>query len=107
MNEFFAKLINRLGIDPDQTNFVNPFLLAIGIVDLSQNITDDEAIRLIVRKAAQNLADAAEIRGNLTAYDRNFFLAKIRKTNFATMAAVLDDSTKQPASNSEARRRAI
>ena len=52
-------------------------------------MTHDEAIRLILNKAANNLADAGETWGTLSAYERNWFVARTRQTDFATMAAFL------------------
>ena len=49
---FSKKFVERLGIDPNKTNFATLFLLALGIIDSRQNMTDDEAMRLILNKAA-------------------------------------------------------
>ena len=102
MNEFLTKLIERLGIDPKNTNFVPLFLLAFGIIVTRQKITDDEAIRLILNKAANNLADAGEAWGKLSRDERNLFVAETMQTNFATMAAFLDHRAPLSASKLEA-----
>ena len=86
---FSKKFVERLGIDPNKTNFATLFLLALGIIDSRQNMTDDEAMRLILNKTANNLADAGETWGTLSAYERNWFVARTRQTDFATMAAFL------------------
>ena len=86
---FSKKFVECFGIDPNKTNFATLFLLALGIIDSRQNMTHDEAIRLILNKAANNLADAGETWGTLSAYERNWFVARTRQTDCATMAAFL------------------